>query len=332
MIRISLFLGLLIFGLPTVLPAQFFLKGEPLTSTYSIVARDMETGEMGVAVQSHWFSVGTIVNWGEAGVGVVATQSIANPSFGPNGLSLLKDGLQARQVLDSLLAMDAGRDLRQLAILDNRGNVAVHTGSRCIAEAGHVKGDQYSVQANLMEKKTVWDAMAQAFEGSKGQPLAERLIIAMEAAQEEGGDIRGMQSAALLVVRAEPSGMSWIDRKVDLRVDDSDKPLAELRRLWTVHQAYEYMNEGDKAIEEGNFQRAMENYVDAKQLLPENPEVRFWSGVTLINNGKWDEGKAILQEIFREDKEDRWTRLIPRIRENGFLEITEKEMMDLLQK
>ena len=187
---------------------------EPLAHTYSIVARDPVTGEMGVAVQSHWFSVGSVVAWAEAGVGAIATQSLVNISFGPRGLDLLKQGDNAATALKSLIEADAGREVRQLAIVDSKGRVAAYTGTRCIAEAGHITGETYSVQANLMLSDTVWPAMAAAFEQANG-PLAERMLAALEAAQAEGGDIRGQQSAALLVVRGAASGQAWQDRLID---------------------------------------------------------------------------------------------------------------------
>ena len=218
-----------IFMLPLMMQAQFYQKDQPFAHTYSIVAIDPETGDMGVAVQSNWFSVGTIVSWGEAGVGVIATQSFVNPAFGPDGLGMLKNGKSAQEVLDALIAGDEGRAVRQLGIVDANGNAANYTGENCIYAAGGIVGNGFAVQANLMEKESVWPAMAKAFEGSTGNPLAERLLLALEAAQEEGGDIRGKQSAALLVVSAEATGKPWVDRKVDLRVDDHATPLQELR-------------------------------------------------------------------------------------------------------
>jgi len=199
-----------------------------LAHTYSIVARDPQSGEMGVAVQSHWFSVGSIVPWAEAGVGAIATQSFVNVSFGPRGLQLLREGKTAAEVVKELIAADEGRDVRQLAIVDSKGNVAAHTGAKCVPEAGHHIGDNYSVQANLMLNDRVWPAMAEAFEASSG-PLAERMIVALEAAQEAGGDIRGKQSAALVVVKARSTGKIWEDRVIDLRVEDHSEPVQELK-------------------------------------------------------------------------------------------------------
>src|SRR5215213_2039980 len=207
------------------LHAQVHKSNEPLAHTFSIVARDEQTGEMGVGVQSHWFSVGTAVSWAEAGAGAVATQSFVNKSFGPRGLELLRKGLTAQQVADSLLKDDAGREVRQLAIIDRNGNVAAHTGKACIQYAAHITGVQFSVQSNMMLTDKVNTAMANAFTTSKGKPLAERILLALEAAQAVGGDIRGKQSAALLVVPAKAEGRPWDERTVDLRVDDAKEPL-----------------------------------------------------------------------------------------------------------
>ena len=221
----SILISLLFFlFLVTDIDAQLFYSQNPLAHTFSIVARDSVTGEMGVAVQSHWFSVGTSVTWGEAGVGVVATQSFVNPSFGPRGLALLKNGLTAQQAVDMLIKNDDGRNVRQLAICDSKGNVAAWTGKKCIPPAGDIQGDEFSCQANLMSTDKVWPAMAKAFEKSKSQPLAERLIAALEAGQAAGGDIRGRQSAAILVVKGKPTGKIWEDREIDLRVEDSQYP------------------------------------------------------------------------------------------------------------
>src|SRR5687767_4447449 len=201
--------------------------------TYSIVARDPNTGELGVAVQSHWFSVGPIVAWAEAGVGAVATQSFADPSYGKLGLDLMRIGKSAPDALKSLLAGDEGREVRQVAMIDSQGRVDAWTGKNDIAAAGHLVRQNFSVQANLMLNDKVWPAMAQAFENTKGD-LAERMLAALDAAQAVGGDIRGKQSAALVVVTGKPTGQAWRDRTFDLRVDDSAEPLKELRRLVTL--------------------------------------------------------------------------------------------------
>ena len=296
-----------------------FFGDEPLAHTYSIVALDPVTGDLGVAVQSHWFSVGTVVAWGEAGVGVVATQSLANVSFGPRGLALLKAGLSPQQVLDTLLATDEGREYRQLSVLDKNGNVATHTGRNCIQPAGHLKGQGFSVQANLMSNDRIWGAMGKAFEDSKG-PLAERMLAALLAAEAEGGDIRGKQSAALYVFRAKSTGNLWEEKLVDLRIDDHDEPLKELSRLLKVHRAYEHMNAGDLAMEKNDMTRAMEEYHAAQQLFPDNEEMQFWTAVTLLNNGDTEEAFPIFSRIFR--KNENWRRLIPNLVKAGLITVS----------
>ncbi len=307
--------------------SQTFYGTNPLAHTYSIVALDSVTGEMGVAVQSHWFSVGTLVAWGEAGVGVVATQSFINASFGLRGLNLLKKGLTPQQAIDSLIASDEGRAVRQLAILDIKGNAAAFTGENCIQFAGHKVSKNYSVQANLMISNKVWPAMATAFENSKGR-LAERLLAALEAAQNEGGDIRGKQSAAILVVKGKSTGKVWADRLVDLRVDDSTEPLKELSRLLKVHRAYEHMNNGDLAVENGNMKLAMKEYASAEKMFPENEEMKFWHAVTLTNIGKLEEALPYFKKIF--EVNNNWAILIPRLVKAKLLNVDKASLNRIL--
>lgn len=310
------------------LPAQTFFSSQPLAHTYSIVARDPETGEMGVAVQSHWFSVGSLVIWGEAGVGVVATQSFVNPAYGPQGLALMKLGLSPDQVMSVLTSQDEGRDYRQVAFLDREGRVATHTGRSCIPDAGHLNGPNYSVQANLMSNPTIWSAMEKAFLASKG-PLAERLLAALEAAQAAGGDIRGKQSAAILVVKGNSTGKPWEDRPVDLRVEDHEEPIKEIQRLLRVHRAYEHMNKGDLAVEKGNIDLALQEYGAAEAMFPENLEMQYWHGVSLININKIEEGVKILKSIFAKDQN--WKVLTPRLVPIGLLKADDK-VLELLMK
>jgi uncharacterized Ntn-hydrolase superfamily protein len=310
--------------------AQLFFNKNPLAHTFSIVARDPETGEMGVAVQSHWFSVGTSVTWGEAGVGVVATQSFVNPSFGPRGLALLKNGLTAQQAVDMLIKNDEGRDVRQLAILDSKGNVAAWTGKKCIPPAGDIQGDNFSCQANLMSTDKVWPAMAKAFKESIGKPLAERLVAALEAGQSVGGDIRGRQSAALLVVKAKSTGKIWKDREIDLRVDDNDHPIKELARLLKVHRAYDHMNAGDLAVEHNDMNLAMKEYSTAESMFPDNLEMKFWHAVTLTNIGKLDEALPIFKEVFAMDKN--WANLTPRLIGVGQLNVDDAGLKKILEQ
>ncbi|MCU0231225.1 MAG: DUF1028 domain-containing protein [Acidobacteria bacterium] len=285
--------------------------------TYSIVARDAATGELGVAVQSHWFAVGAIVSWAEPGVGAVATQSMVEASYGPEGLRLMREGKSAREALDLLLAKDPQRDSRQVAMVDAKGRVASWTGKLCIPEAGHASGDGFSVQANLMEKASVWPAMAKAFEATRGKPLAERLLAALDAAQAEGGDLRGKQSAALLVVKGARSKAPWNDRVVDLRVDDDPEPLKELRRLYDLDLAYDAMNEGDALLAAGKTDAALAKYSEGMKRAPQVVEMPFWVAVTLFSTGQEEKALPLFAEVFR--KEPLWRTLVPRLPKVGLL-------------
>ena len=306
---------------------QLTYNHDPFAHTFSIVARDPQTGEMGVAVQSHWFSVGTIVTWAEAGVGAIATQSFVNASFGPRGLEMLKDGMTSQQAVDSLLATDEGREFRQLAIIDSKGNVASFTGKKCVQPAGNIVGNNFSCQANLMINDKVWPAMADAFKKSTG-PLAERMMAALEAGQEAGGDIRGKQSAAMLVVRGKSTGKVWEDRLIDLRVDDSPEPIKELKRLLKVHRAYDHMNAGDLAVEKGDMKKALQEYGAAEEMFPNNAEMKYWHAVALANNGKVDESLPIFRAVFNMD--ENWRDLTPRLIGPGLLTVDEKDLKRIM--
>jgi uncharacterized Ntn-hydrolase superfamily protein len=284
--------------------------------TYSIVARDAATGELGVAVQSHWFSVGSIVTWAEAGVGAIATQSFVNPAYGPRGLALMKSGLSANDALAALLPVDEGREVRQVAFVDAAGRVAAHTGARCIEAAGHHVGEGYSVQANMMLNDRVVPAMAAAFEGATGA-LAERMLAALAAAQAVGGDIRGQQSAAMLIVKGEATGQAWADRVLELRIEDHPSPIAELGRLLTVHRAYEHMNAGDLAVEHGDLELAMAEYGRAAELLPGNLEVEYWAAVTLATSGRLETAMPTFRKIFAADAN--WVELTKRLVKPGII-------------
>jgi uncharacterized Ntn-hydrolase superfamily protein len=287
-------------------------------STYSIVARDPATGEIGVAVQSHWFSVGAIVPWAEAGVGAVATQSLVDPAYGPLGLEHMRAGRAAPAALAALLAGDEGREVRQVAMIDAQGRVAAHTGARCIAEAGHVLDaeGEFSVQANLMAEDTVPAAMAQAYRAAPGD-LTDRLLAALAAAEAEGGDIRGRQSAAIVVVAAAPTGRPWADRRFDLRVEDHPQPVAELARLVRLQRAYLHMNAGDLAIEARDFDRASAEYGAAEALAPEIVEMPFWHAVALASAGRVDASLPIFRRVF--GREPVWADLVPRLVTAGLL-------------
>jgi len=311
------------------LTAQVYKSDSPFVHTYSIVAYDEQTGDMGVAVQSHWFSVGTMVTWGEAGVGVVATQSFVNPAFGPEGLKLLKEGKSAGEAVAALLLKDKGREFRQLAILDAKGNVASFTGEDCIQPAGNITGKNFSVQANLMSNDKIWPAMAEAFQKSTG-PLAERMLAALEAAEKAGGDIRGKQSAAMLVVRAKSTGKVWEDRLVDIRVDDNPAPLPELRRLLKIHRAYDHMNNGDLAVEKNDMDAAMKEYSAAMKMFPDNLEMKFWTAVALANKGMMKEALPMFKQIFKKDKN--WKTLTPHLIPNGLLKVTDEQLKKIMEK
>jgi len=300
------------------------IRPSGLAHTFSVVARDPYSGRMGVAVQSHWFSVGSVVTWAQAGVGAVATQALVEVSHGPLGLDLMRGGRSAPEALKALLAADEGRALRQVAMVDARGRVAAHTGARCIADAGHIVGKTFSVQANMMATADVWPSMARAYRESSGD-LVERMLATLEAGQEAGGDIRGQQSAAILVVEEESTGREWADTVMALRVEDHPQPIDELRRLVTLHRAYEHMNRGDELLGSGETEAALEAYATAADMAPEVVELPFWHAVTLADLGRVDEALAIFREIFAED--DNWAMLVRRLPEAGLLR-EDREMME----
>jgi uncharacterized Ntn-hydrolase superfamily protein len=313
-----------------LLPAVAFartIQGEPLAHTFSIVACDEQAGQIGVAVQSHAFSVGSIVTWAEPGVGAVATQSVVNVSFGRRGLDLLKKGDSPQQALQELLKTDDGRALRQLAIIDANGRVATHTGDKCIADAGHIIGRNYSVQANMMLNKEVVPAMSRAFEQSTG-PLAERMVIALEAAQKAGGDIRGQQSAAILVVRARSTGKLWEDRLIDLRVEDDPNAVLKLARILQVFRAYEHADRGDAATEKGDDKTAQQEYATAEQMAPGNIEMRFWHAVAMVNAGKPDPALPLFKSVFAAEKN--YIELTRRLIPNGLLKADEPTLKKII--
>lgn len=276
--------------------------------TYSIVARDPTTGELGVAVQSHWFAVGPIVPWVRPGVGAVATQSIAEPAYGPHALDRVQaNGVGARATLDALLAEDELARFRQVAIVDAHGEVATHTGKGCIAYAGHEAGAQFSAQANMMASPDVWPAMAAAFEAASG-PLARRLLAALNAAESSGGDARGRQSSALVVAPAE--GEPW-QRTVDVRVDDHPEPLRELERLLDLADAYAIASEGDDLVGQGRHAEAGERYRLASERAPGNHELLFWSGLATARAGDVARGLDQVREAIR--LQPGWMELLGRL-------------------
>jgi len=313
----GLILRLAVNSVAFLLTAALLQAQDRPVHTYSIVARDPATGQMGVAVQSHWFSVGSLVAWGEAGVGVVATQSFVDPSYGPLGLQLMRAGRTASRALEGLRRADNHPEVRQVAMLDANGNVAAHTGAKCIPMAGHETGKNFSVQANLMLSEQVWPRMAEAFRNADGD-LADRMLAALEAAEAAGGDIRGKQSAAILVVAGKSTGQPWNDRLIDLRVDDHTDPLVELHRLLTVHRAYEHMNRGDLAIEDNDQEKALAEYGAAERMFPDNLEMKFWHAVSLVNMGRVEESLPMFRAIFSVDKN--WATLLPRLVDVDLLE------------
>jgi len=259
---------------------------------------------------------------------MVATQSFTNPAYGPEGLVLLKDGVLPHNVIDQMTGQDEGRDVRQLAVMNSRGEAAGYTGRRCVPFAGHLVGDTYSVQSNMMLKDKVCPAMSKAFRSAEGD-LAVRMLVALDAAQAAGGDFRGKQSAALLVLSGTPSGRVWKDRKVDLRVDDHREPLKELRRLLSVHRAYELMNDADRELEEGRMETAMSRYSEAEGLFPDNEEMMFWHAVTLTNIGRFEEAVPLFRKVFV--KNTNWRTFSPDLVRLGFLEMDEKQLERLIK-
>jgi uncharacterized Ntn-hydrolase superfamily protein len=291
-------------------PAILIAKNLRPVHTYSIVAFDKTTGELGVAVQSHWFSVGSMVPWVESGIGAVATQSFVEVSYGPFGLKLMREGKSAQEALVDLIQRDKEEAVRQVAMVDSKGTVAVHTGKKCIPEAGHYIGDGFSCQANLMLKNTVWNAMGKAFETTQGE-LADRLVAALEAAEKEGGDIRGKQSAAIIVVKGKNSGMWWKDRIFDLRVEDHPAPIIELKRLIRLNRAYNHLNNGDELLAENKIQEALKEYTTAMEMYPDNPEMVFWPAATLASTGKVEESLPLFKKVFAVDYN--WAILVSRL-------------------
>jgi uncharacterized Ntn-hydrolase superfamily protein len=331
-------------------PAREFAHTRPGSPvhTFSIVARDPQTGEMGVAVQSHWFCVGCIVTWAEAGVGAIATQSFVEPAYGRDGLELLRKGVSAPSALAQLLKADKARNVRQVAFIDSQGRTAAWTGAKDIAAAGDIVGlpangrigeqridgapadgvihigGHFSVQANMMLNDKVWPAMAKAFREAKGD-LADRMMAALDAAQAVGGDARGRQSAALIIVKAKSSGKPWQDRVFDLRVDDADYPLQELHRLVALQRAYNHMNAGDLATEHGDLEGALREYGAAERIASATPgilpsrlnEMRYWHAVALTNMNRIEDALPLFRQVFAADKN--WVLMTERLPKVGQL-------------
>lgn len=301
------------------------LIGVP-TSTYSIIAIDRDAGLLGVAVQSHFFSVGSVVPWAEAGVGAVVTQSVVNVVFGPRGLVLLREGYVPTEVLDKLLGEDNSPELRQVAVMGRDGATATHTGHRCISEAGHIAMDRLTIQANMMDRPGVPEAMADAFL-SASKPLPERLLTALEAAETVGGDIRGRQSAAIVIVTTDASGDPRFDRPIDLRVDDDPDPLRELRRLLRLRRAYDAAERGDAALSRGDRDEAYREYAGASKCAPEKTELQFWSAISQASAGDIATGRDKLEAIESPDivNPGKWHRLAGRLPQTGLFDLATPE-------
>lgn len=287
--------------------------------TYSIVARCRESGRLGVAVQTHQFGVGRLVPWLEAGVGAVATQANVNTAFGPEGLDRLRAGESPEAALQAMLAADDGAAHRQVGIVDSTGRAAAHTGDRCIAEASHVVGDGFTTHANMMLAPGVAEEMATVFEGTSG-PLWERLLASLDAAEGLGGDIRGRQSAALVVVEAEPGASMMLDRPIDVRVDDHVEPLVELRRLAAVSNAYATLERTESAFAAGQVDEGFDMLDRTRREFPSNREFAFWHAVELATHERPDEARAALAVALDGEPGARWSELLRRLPATGMID------------
>jgi uncharacterized Ntn-hydrolase superfamily protein len=272
--------------------------------TYSIIAFDPETRECGVAVQSHWFSVGGIVTWAEPGVGAVATQAVVEPAYGPRGLELMRSGRSAPEALVETIAADELSAARQVAMVDAHGGIAAHTGVDCMRHAGQEVGHHHSCQANLMRSEEVWGAMSETYLAARGT-LAERLLDALDAGEAAGGDLRGRQSAAILTVG--PEGEPW-RRQVDLRVEDHEDPLGELRRIARLGASYLMVREADEIWAMGDTGRAADLYIQAWEETPENHELKFYAGLSLIERGDEERGAGLIREAI--DEHAGWRQMV----------------------
>jgi uncharacterized Ntn-hydrolase superfamily protein len=266
--------------------------------TYSIIGRDAETGEIGIAVQSRWFHAGQDLAWIQPAVGAVCTQAITDPSYGPRGLELLQAGKSPREAIDELTAADPGLDVRQVAIASADGDIAQHTGAACVAAAGHASGSTCCAQGNMLASDTCWGAMVEAFERASG-PLPDRLLAALEAAEREGGDARGRQAGRLLVCGGRPTGAEWEDRVVDLQVVDHPRPVEELARLLRLQRAYARLSSAFQLVRAGNATGAAAEVDAAAELAPEDDQIAFWRATILAPTGRVDEAAAAFREAVR---------------------------------
>jgi len=290
--------------------------------TYSIVARDSTTGELGVAVQSHWFSVGQMCPYAEAGVGAVATQAWVEPAYGPRLLGLLRSGMTPSEALAGLVTADAGRDQRQVAVVDATGAVAAHTGAACIAACGHRTGDGVSVQGNMLLRDEVWSSMLGAYEvaAAEGLGLAERLLAALDEAEANGGDARGRQSAALLVVGGSLT--------VDVRVDDHELPLVELRRLVGMQQASRILVQAQADILGDDVPGALALFAEVQERYGANMEPSFWAGALLAGLDRPDDAAPFLRAAASSNPG--WVDLLRRLPPSGAVPLTDVQVMSAL--
>ena len=296
--------------------------------TYSIVARDPATGELGVAVQSHWFAAGSVVPWAEAGVGAIATQAQAEISYGPRGLALMRDGATAGEALAELLAADEDREVRQVAFVDAAGTVATHTGATTIPAAGHATGEAFSCQANMMWDPTVWDAMAAAYTGTGGA-LASRLLAALDAAEGERGDIRGRQAAGILIVGPERLEEPWRGVRMHLHADDHPAPNDELRRLVGVHRAYEHLEASEELQLERDESGVARERAAALAAGPDLVEVRYWAAIGLAGEGRIEEARELMRPVFA--AHPGWRELLRRLHDNDLLDVAPEAAAGLLE-
>lgn len=298
--------------------------------TYSIVARDAKSGQLGVAVQSHYFSVGSVVTWARAGVGAVATQAMAEVSYGPLGLEMMAAGKTAEESLRSLLEKDRRKETRQVAMVDSEGRVAAHTGAECIPFAGNLSGDGYSCQGNIMRSERVWKEMGRAYERAMDLPLPERLISALEAGEKAGGDARGKQSSALLVVEGKRMKTAWEGRLVELRVEDHAEPIEELKRLLRYHRGYEWVDKGDRYLSSKKYREALDAYGKGLKMVPEVRELRYWVGVSMLKTKERSKGIAMLRKVFKEEPE--WTRITKRMAKARTFAMDPKSLQELIRR
>jgi uncharacterized Ntn-hydrolase superfamily protein len=296
--------------------------------TYSIAARDPLTGRYGVAVQSHAYTVGPIVPWLEAGVGAIATQAFVNIGFGPIGLEMLRNGWSAEKVIAALVAGDETPEQRQIGVVDTKGRAAAYTGSQCVPAAGHVVGDSFTVQGNLLQRDEVWQAMAPAYEAAlaEGLPFSERLLRTLEAAEAQGGDVRGRQSAAIVIVDAELRPTRWRSLYMDLRVEDDDQPVPELRRLVNLWEAQLLLDDEGDAAKAGVSEA--DRYAEARRRAPEFWELAFWTAIEMAKRGELESARREMSAAVAAD--GRWHTTLEHMARSGRIdpELAEQLLTD----